>query len=436
LSDGANDDLRALLATSRRGARPSCGGSTVSRSRPYVGRRFRLPRRGRGTARRARDRLRRRQVGRAVRRHRGGLRRAARVVVASKVSPEQAAAVTAPPTAKQSGTSAPACWSCGARLPPPPGRGVVGVLAGGTSDTGIADEASSCVARWASRCSPPTTSAWPGAPPDAPAARDRAAGAGALIVAAGMEGALPSVVAGLVEVPVIGLPCRPVTVSAVVARRAARHAAELFAGLVVVNIDNGVGAGVTAASSLAGLVVRRLAMLLRDRRDELHGRWIVALKIRSGRSTWTCWRAPWGPPRASRRRRPDRAVAGRSLRSAGIIRRIESETAADAARRGALGFDLMDVIAGVQQVRAAIWKVLIDALVVGDLPAFVRRWTRCSRSTPSSTCWCASRCAAFSKGSRGRRRRERRLVTGRAGRRDARCAAGLALAVRLDGRAG
>ena len=30
----------------------------------------------------------------------------------------------------------------------------------------------------------------------------------------------------------------------------------------------------------------------------------------------------------------------------------------------------MDVIAGVQQVRAAIWKVLIDALVVGDLPAF------------------------------------------------------------------
>ena len=54
----------------------------------------------------------------------------------------------------------------------------------------------------------------------------------------------------------------------------------------------------------------------------------------------------------------------------GIIRRIESETAADAARRGALGFDLMDVVAGVQQVRAAIWKVLIDALVVGDLPAF------------------------------------------------------------------
>jgi hypothetical protein len=54
----------------------------------------------------------------------------------------------------------------------------------------------------------------------------------------------------------------------------------------------------------------------------------------------------------------------------GIIRRIESETAADAARRGALGFDMMDVVCGLQQVRAAIWKVLVDALVVGDLPAF------------------------------------------------------------------
>jgi hypothetical protein len=30
----------------------------------------------------------------------------------------------------------------------------------------------------------------------------------------------------------------------------------------------------------------------------------------------------------------------------------------------------MDVVAGLQQVRAAIWKVLIDALVVGDLPSF------------------------------------------------------------------
>ena len=54
----------------------------------------------------------------------------------------------------------------------------------------------------------------------------------------------------------------------------------------------------------------------------------------------------------------------------GLLKRIESEAAADAARRGALGFDLMDVVAGLQQVRAAIWKVLIDALVVGDLPAF------------------------------------------------------------------
>ena len=40
----------------------------------------------------------------------------------------------------------------------------------------------------------------------APLEEMRAAGAAAIVVAAGMEGALPSVVAGLVDVPVIGLP--------------------------------------------------------------------------------------------------------------------------------------------------------------------------------------------------------------------------------------
>lgn len=67
------------------------------------------------------------------------------------------------------------------------------------------------------------------------------------IVAAGMEGALPSVIAGLVEIPVIGLP------TSVGYGIGGKGEAALYAmlqscapGLVVVNIDNGVGAGATA----------------------------------------------------------------------------------------------------------------------------------------------------------------------------------------------
>jgi hypothetical protein len=69
-----------------------------------------------------------------------------------------------------------------------------------------------------------------------------------IIVAAGMDGALPSVVSGLVDVPVIGLP------TSVGYGMGGKGEAALLAmlqtcspGLAVVNIDNGVGAGATAA---------------------------------------------------------------------------------------------------------------------------------------------------------------------------------------------
>ncbi|HKF36812.1 MAG TPA: nickel pincer cofactor biosynthesis protein LarB [Ktedonobacteraceae bacterium] len=70
----------------------------------------------------------------------------------------------------------------------------------------------------------------------------------AIIVAAGMDGALPSVVAGLVPVPVIGLP------TSVGYGLGGKGVAALLSmlqtcapGLSVVNIDNGIGAGITAA---------------------------------------------------------------------------------------------------------------------------------------------------------------------------------------------
>jgi NCAIR mutase (PurE)-related protein len=76
-----------------------------------------------------------------------------------------------------------------------------------------------------------------------------------LVVAAGMDGALPSVVAGLATVPVIGLP------TSVGYGHGGDGEAALSAmlqsgapGLCVVNIDNGIGAGCTA-----GMMANRAA---------------------------------------------------------------------------------------------------------------------------------------------------------------------------------
>lgn len=81
-------------------------------------------------------------------------------------------------------------------------------------------------------------------------------GVDAIVVAAGMDGALPSVIAGLVDVPVIGLP------TSVGYGLGGKGVAALMSmlqtcapGLTVVNIDNGIGAGATAA-----LIANRVAM--------------------------------------------------------------------------------------------------------------------------------------------------------------------------------
>jgi len=76
-----------------------------------------------------------------------------------------------------------------------------------------------------------------------------------LIVAAGMDGALPSVVSGLADVPVIGLP------TSVGYGLGGGGVAALYSmlqtcapGMAVVNIGNGIGAG-----AMAGLIANRAA---------------------------------------------------------------------------------------------------------------------------------------------------------------------------------
>jgi NCAIR mutase (PurE)-related protein len=131
---------------------------------------------------------------------------------------------------------------------PEPLEGKVGLLTAGTSDVPVADEARMVVEACglASRLEADLGVAglhrFVG-----PLAATMEWGADVLVVAAGMDGVLPGLVAGLIDVPVIGLP-----VSTGYGRGGAGEAAlgtmlqSCSTGLVVVNIDNGVGAGAAA----------------------------------------------------------------------------------------------------------------------------------------------------------------------------------------------
>jgi hypothetical protein len=130
--------------------------------------------------------------------------------------------------------------------PDPAARGDIVIVSAGTADNPVAEEA---------RC----TAAIMGHPHECIqdvgvsgihrlfAYRDRLREAAVIIVIAGMEGALPSVVAGLVDKPVIGVP------TSVGYGAHLDGLTPLFAminscaaGLTVVNIDNGFGAAMAA----------------------------------------------------------------------------------------------------------------------------------------------------------------------------------------------
>ena len=82
-----------------------------------------------------------------------------------------------------------------------------------------------------------------------------ASGVDVIVVVAGMDGALPSVIAGLVAVPVIGIPTSTGYGFGGDGTAALMSMLQSCApGLTVVNIDNGVGGGATAA-----LIANRVA---------------------------------------------------------------------------------------------------------------------------------------------------------------------------------
>ena len=136
--------------------------------------------------------------------------------------------------------------------------GVVGILTAGTSDLPVAAEAALMAAEMGAR----VLEAWDVGVAGihrlfGPLQRFIDEGVDAIVVAAGMDGALPSVVAGLVDVPVIGLPTSVGYGLGAGGVGALTSMLQSCApGLTVVNIDNGIGAG-----SAAALIANRVALV-------------------------------------------------------------------------------------------------------------------------------------------------------------------------------
>jgi pyridinium-3,5-biscarboxylic acid mononucleotide synthase len=176
-------------------------------------------------------------------------------VLCSRVSPEQAAALAAGVDGELQHDELSRVVTARRRGERPPEiHGVVGILAAGTSDLPAAGEAvAMCRAMGVAVVTAFDVGVAGLHRLATPVEEMREAGAAAVVVAAGMEGALPSVVTGLVDVPVIGLPTS--TGYGLGGRGEAALLGMLQScspGLVVVNIDNGIGAGATAA-----LIARR-----------------------------------------------------------------------------------------------------------------------------------------------------------------------------------
>jgi pyridinium-3,5-biscarboxylic acid mononucleotide synthase len=145
--------------------------------------------------------------------------------------------------------------------PPLRTGGVVAMLTAGASDAPVADEAAWVASEMGCRIVRADDVGVAGLHRlEAPLHALREQCADVVIVVAGMDGALPSVVAGLVDIPVIGLP------TSIGYGLGGGGVAALLSmlqtcapGLVVVNIDNGVGAGATAA-----LIANRVAAARRS----------------------------------------------------------------------------------------------------------------------------------------------------------------------------
>jgi NCAIR mutase (PurE)-related protein len=174
------------------------------------------------------------------------LGRGGSTVLATRVSPEAAAAVRlAVPAVRH--LPVPRALVLGETPAPDRGRGTIAVVSAGTADVPVAEEAA-LTAELAGNKVERLFDVGVAGLHRLVAHRELIERAEIIVVVAGMEGALPSVVAGLFARPVIAVPTS-VGYGASLGGIAALLAmlTSCAAGVSVVNIDNGFGAGQLAA---------------------------------------------------------------------------------------------------------------------------------------------------------------------------------------------
>ena len=142
----------------------------------------------------------------------------------------------------------------------PTDGGTVGILAAGTSDVGVAEEARIVCQAMGCRCIVQYDVGVAGMQRVFPMLKRMVSeGADCIIVVAGMEGALATLVSSLVDMPVIGV---PTSVGYGYGEKGIGALASMLQscslGMAVVNIDGGVAAGGMAAS-IANRCVRKAA---------------------------------------------------------------------------------------------------------------------------------------------------------------------------------
>jgi NCAIR mutase (PurE)-related protein len=174
------------------------------------------------------------------------LRRGGSTVMASRVSPEAAAAVLAAvPEARY--LPVPRALVVGPMPAPDRGRGPIAVLSAGTADVPVAEEAA-LTAELAGNQVERVYDVGVAGLHRLLVYRELLERAEVIVVVAGMEGALPSVVGGLFARPVIAVPTSVgygASLGGIAALLSMLNSCA--AGIAVVNIDNGFGAGQMAA---------------------------------------------------------------------------------------------------------------------------------------------------------------------------------------------
>lgn len=178
----------------------------------------------------------------------GILQRAGQPVLATRATPEHYEAV-ASKFPRAVWHDRPRCITIG-EFPEPRSHHVTAVVTAGTADLAVADEAALTLATFGQRVERITDVGVAGLH-RLLAVQDNLRSCSVLIVVAGMEGALPSVVAGLVDRPVIAVPTS-VGYGANLGGVAALLGmlTSCSSKITVVNIDNGFGAACAADAIL------------------------------------------------------------------------------------------------------------------------------------------------------------------------------------------